>query len=167
MLENGKRKNSSWQLPFDVLPPFFEERRDVGFAPRQFYLFFNVYIVFLYFACLQECSERENGDNEANSFHIIDAFDVPRFTYSLERKKFLSDGDMGREDPVVYSGKLSFCINIREDDYCAVLRRNRWRIHEINVRVWCVVRLLSFCPIWQSTDLLLWFDTSRQERRLS
>lgn len=52
---------------------------------------------------VQECSERENGDNEANSFHIIDAFDVPRFTYSLERKKFLSDGDMGQDEPVVYS----------------------------------------------------------------
>ena len=35
---------------------------------------------------------------------IIDAFDVPRFTYSIERKKYLPDKSLGKAGPKVYGG---------------------------------------------------------------
>ena len=35
---------------------------------------------------------------------IIDAFDVPRFTYSIERKKYLSDKSLAKDGPKVYGG---------------------------------------------------------------
>ena len=37
---------------------------------------------------VQECSQRSEDDDD-KAFTFIDAFDVPRFAFSLERKKFL------------------------------------------------------------------------------
>eukprot|EP00095_Tigriopus_kingsejongensis_P007588 maker-scaffold417_size177606-snap-gene-0.41 protein:Tk07588 transcript:maker-scaffold417_size177606-snap-gene-0.41-mRNA-1 annotation:"hypothetical protein LOTGIDRAFT_218232" len=48
---------------------------------------------------VQECSNREAGITEENVFHIIDAFDVPRLSYSVERKKYVSDAILGRPEP--------------------------------------------------------------------
>ena len=38
-------------------------------------------------------------------FNIIDAFEVPRFTFSVDRKKFLPDDSLNVERPKLYAGK--------------------------------------------------------------
>ena len=53
---------------------------------------------------LQECSEQEAGDSRENVLNIIDAFTVPRFTYSIDRKKFLPDDELGLNQPKLYAG---------------------------------------------------------------
>ena len=54
---------------------------------------------------MQECSNREVGDDEALAFNLVDAFSVPRFTYCEERKKFIADDELGRPAPMLYAGK--------------------------------------------------------------
>ena len=53
---------------------------------------------------MQECSEQESGDSRENVLNIIDAFSVPRFTYSVDRKKFLPDDVLKIESPKLYAG---------------------------------------------------------------
>lgn len=53
---------------------------------------------------MQECSEQESGDSRENVLNIIDAFSVPRFTYSVDRKKFLPDDVLNIESPKLYAG---------------------------------------------------------------
>ena len=53
---------------------------------------------------LQECSEQESGDSRENVLNIIDAFTVPRFTYSVDRKKFLPDDLINAGQPKIYAG---------------------------------------------------------------
>ena len=55
---------------------------------------------------MQECSEQESGDSRENVFNIIDAFAVPRFTFSVDRKKFLPDDILNVEPPKLYAGKV-------------------------------------------------------------
>ena len=63
---------------------------------------------------MQECSEQESGDSRENVLNIIDAFAVPRFTYSVDRKKFLPDDVLNVEQPKLYAGtwlrKISDCL---------------------------------------------------------
>lgn len=40
---------------------------------------------------VQECSQTSEDDND-KAFTIIDAFSVPKFTFNLDRKKFLPSG---------------------------------------------------------------------------
>merc|ERR1711976_176751 len=40
---------------------------------------------------IKECSNEVAGDATENVFNVIDAFTVPRLTYSVDRKKFLPD----------------------------------------------------------------------------
>ena len=54
---------------------------------------------------LQECSNREVGEEEELAFNLVDAFSVPRFTYCEERKKYLADDALGRPGPKLYAGK--------------------------------------------------------------
>ena len=54
---------------------------------------------------MQECSNREVGDDEALAFNLVDAFSVPRFTYCEERKKYIADDELGRPAPMLYAGK--------------------------------------------------------------
>lgn len=44
-------------------------------------------------------------DRDRDAFNVIDAFDVPRFTYSAERKKYLPDDALGKPKPSLYAGK--------------------------------------------------------------
>ena len=37
--------------------------------------------------------------------NIINAFEVPRFTFSVDRKKFLPDETLNVEPPKLYAGK--------------------------------------------------------------
>ena len=54
---------------------------------------------------LQECSNREVGDDEELAFNLVDAFSVPRFTYCEERKKYIADEALGRPGPKLFAGK--------------------------------------------------------------
>lgn len=54
---------------------------------------------------LQECSNREAGLTDEKLLHIIGAYDVPRFSYSVERKKYLPDDALGHREPKLYAGK--------------------------------------------------------------
>jgi len=44
------------------------------------------------------------GDTTENVFNVIDAFEVPKLTYSLDRKKFLSDQSMGLPQARLFAG---------------------------------------------------------------
>ena len=56
---------------------------------------------------MQECSNREVGDDEELAFNLVDAFSVPRFTYCEERKKYIADEALGRPGPKLFAGKDS------------------------------------------------------------
>jgi hypothetical protein len=60
---------------------------------------------------LQECSNQEVGDEEDLVFNVIGGFDVPRFTYSDERKKYLEDEVAVRPKPKLYAGKERVCFH--------------------------------------------------------
>merc|ERR1719369_807666 len=51
---------------------------------------------------IKECSNQVAGDAAENVFNVIDAFNVPRFSYSLDRKKFLTDKTMGRPEAKIF-----------------------------------------------------------------
>lgn len=105
---------------------------------------------FLYI--LQECSNQVAGDATENVFNVIDAFETPRFTYSLDRKKFLSDSSLGLGKATIFAGNFTFQQKRRK-----VVKG--W----INVRVcWCV-KFGIWISIWQSTDLLLCILTHPQQ----
>ena len=76
------------------------------------------------------------GDASENVFNVIDAFTVPRFSYSLDRKKFLPDKSLGRPEPKLLAGKYNsifmyYLKKMMKED----LIDKGW----INVRVcWCV-----------------------------
>ncbi len=55
--------------------------------------------------CLQECSKSEAGDDGDIIFNVIGGFEVPRFTYSEDRNKYLADADFGKAGPKLYAGK--------------------------------------------------------------
>jgi len=50
---------------------------------------------------VKECTNQESGNSNIQSINIINTFEVPRLTYSAERKKYLSDSFSGREDPML------------------------------------------------------------------
>ena len=54
---------------------------------------------------MQECSNREAGDDEALLFNLVDAFSAPRFTYCEERKKYVADDALAKAGPMLYAGK--------------------------------------------------------------
>jgi DNA polymerase epsilon subunit 2 len=67
-------------------------------------------------------ADDEEGDENKNTLNIINAFDVPRFTYSIDRKKFMKDEVMGRE-----VGRLLPAAGIKNriflDRYTAIQQR--------------------------------------------
>ena len=57
---------------------------------------------------MQECSSDESPGGEDDALCVVSAFDVPRFTYSAERKKYLPDAVFGKHaEPNIYAGTLS------------------------------------------------------------
>ena len=45
------------------------------------------------------------GEDGADKiFNVVDAFDVPRFSYVAERKKYLPDSELGKPEPSLYAG---------------------------------------------------------------
>eukprot|EP00094_Tigriopus_californicus_P009484 TCALIF_09146-PA protein Name:"Similar to POLE2 DNA polymerase epsilon subunit 2 (Homo sapiens)" AED:0.02 eAED:0.02 QI:0/0/0/0.75/1/1/4/0/457 len=52
---------------------------------------------------MEECSNREAGLTDEKLLHIIGAYDVPRFSYSVERKKYLPDASLGLPEPKLYA----------------------------------------------------------------
>ncbi|KAK2181721.1 hypothetical protein NP493_385g04027 [Ridgeia piscesae] len=50
---------------------------------------------------VHECNSEQAEDGD-NIFTVIDAFDVPRYTYSTERKKFILDEDLGLPSPCLH-----------------------------------------------------------------
>ena len=52
----------------------------------------------------QECCKEEAGDDEENVLNVIDAFDVPRFSYSEELKKYVPDSTLDLPKPKIYAG---------------------------------------------------------------
>ena len=40
---------------------------------------------------IEECSQAEAGEDNENVFNVINTFQVPRFHYSKDRKKYLPD----------------------------------------------------------------------------
>ena len=85
----------------------------------------------------------------------MDAFDAPRFTYSVERKKYLPDNVFGKPEPNIYAGnvfsllkELSFSseswislLNGGDASYCEKPK--------INVRACCFVTL----PSWNNLTI--------------
>ncbi len=63
---------------------------------------------FFPFAPAQDCTNEETGEDEDKVFNVIDAFDVPRLSFSSERKKYLPDSVLGRAEPDIYAGKSIF-----------------------------------------------------------
>ena len=61
-------------------------------------------------------------------------------TYSAERKKYLTDEEMGMEGPKLYAGKrhVSCYSSKRWNEFA---RAKREENTEVNVRVCCVVKL--------------------------
>eukprot|EP00088_Acartia_fossae_P068060 TRINITY_DN8562_c0_g1_i11.p1 TRINITY_DN8562_c0_g1~~TRINITY_DN8562_c0_g1_i11.p1 ORF type:complete len:542 (-),score=117.00 TRINITY_DN8562_c0_g1_i11:441-2066(-) len=53
---------------------------------------------------VNECTTDEGADENKNILNTINTFEVPRFTYSIDRKKFLKDDVVGREPPRLLSG---------------------------------------------------------------
>ena len=53
---------------------------------------------------VQECSNEVAGDTTENVFNVINAFEVPKLTYSLDRKKFLPDHTMGLPQAKLFAG---------------------------------------------------------------
>ena len=43
-------------------------------------------------------------DGAEKIFNVVDAFDVPRFSYVAERKKYLPDSELGKPEPSLYAG---------------------------------------------------------------
>jgi hypothetical protein len=52
----------------------------------------------------QDCSSDEAGDNGDKVFNVVDAFAVPRLSYSVDRKKFLPEASFGVPEPEIYAG---------------------------------------------------------------
>jgi len=48
---------------------------------------------------VSECTAAAQGLDEDDLLNLINCFDVPRFTFSTERKKFLPDNRMGKSSP--------------------------------------------------------------------
>ena len=102
----------------------------------------------------QECSNDEAGDEEAHIFNVVDAFQVPRFSYCTERKKYLADKALGKPEPKLYSGGYSlFFLQVlvlsseKQEEKKLALKT------EVNVRVCCVVKLSI--PIDIETNLTI------------
>jgi len=52
---------------------------------------------------VKECTNQESGKSSVQAIHVINAFDIPRLTYSVERKKYLADSFSGRGAPELLS----------------------------------------------------------------
>jgi len=48
---------------------------------------------------VRDCSNQESGVSTLQALEVISAFDVPRLSYSVERKKYLEDSVQGRDPP--------------------------------------------------------------------
>ncbi|XP_064621990.1 DNA polymerase epsilon subunit 2-like [Lineus longissimus] len=64
-------------------------------------------------AAVQECNADEDEDS-GNTFSVIDAFEVPRFTYAIDRKKFIPSSSMGMKPPHLHSDAEAKCSLFRE-----------------------------------------------------
>ncbi len=62
------------------------------------------------------------GEDGADKiFNVVDAFDVPRFSYVAERKKYLPDSELGKPEPSLYAGKKREGRN----RFCAPEKKNQ------------------------------------------
>lgn len=70
----------------------------------------------------QDCSSEEAGDDTAKVFNVINVFEVPRLSYSIDRKKFLPDAHFSLPPPSLYAGNFMphYFLN-RSDTLLSVL----------------------------------------------
>ena len=71
---------------------------------------------------LQDCSNEVAGDASENVFNVIDAFSVPRLTYSVDRKKFIPDKQAGLPEAKIFPGNFpAFSAdnndNLKEEEF--------------------------------------------------
>jgi len=52
---------------------------------------------------VKECTNQESGNSSVETINIISAFETPRLTFSVERKKYLADSFSGRAGPELLS----------------------------------------------------------------
>jgi len=52
---------------------------------------------------VKECSNQASGNSNVQTINIISAFETPRLTFSIERKKYLADSYSGRAGPELLS----------------------------------------------------------------
>ncbi|XP_061174005.1 DNA polymerase epsilon subunit 2-like [Saccostrea echinata] len=73
-------------------------------------------------AAVQECNaEQEEGDNV---FCVIDAFSVPRYTYSADRKKFIQNSTLGLPPPCLH-GTAQDKVTLFLDRYTILQQRTQ------------------------------------------
>ncbi|CAE1325742.1 POLE2 [Acanthosepion pharaonis] len=70
---------------------------------------------------VQECNAGTENDGE-NAFCVIDAFSVPRYTYSEERKKFILNSNMALPAPLLHGNPFDKC-KLFKDRYYMLLQR--------------------------------------------
>ena len=83
---------------------------------------------------VRECTNKEKGvASKVDPITVISAFETPRLTYSIERKKYLSDAMSGRppphlvDHPVHFASGGSLCSTQNTCRCSAGWRRNRSR----------------------------------------
>ncbi len=75
----------------------------------------------------QECSSEEAGEEEGKIFNVVDAFSVPRLTYSGERKKYLPDKMAGRDkEPSIYAGNIQDIIRHEQEKKIDFRKLKKW-----------------------------------------
>ncbi len=64
------------------------------------------------------------GEDGADKiFNVVDAFDVPRFSYVAERKKYLPDSELGKPEPSLYAGNM--LGRLGRNRFCAPEKKNQ------------------------------------------
>ena len=48
---------------------------------------------------MKECTNQESGHTNVEMLNVISAYDVPRLTFNVERKKYLPDSFANRPEP--------------------------------------------------------------------
>ncbi|XP_013387927.1 DNA polymerase epsilon subunit 2 [Lingula anatina] len=64
-------------------------------------------------AAVQECNQEQEEDSD-RVFTVIDAFSVPQYSYSYERKKFLLNSNLGLPPPCLHSDAEAKCSLYRD-----------------------------------------------------
>ena len=79
---------------------------------------------------MQECSNEVAGDTTENVFNVINAFEVPKLTYSLDRKKFLPDHTMGLPQAKLFAGNC-FLVSFPMKEFSGTTREDY--LHQFSI----------------------------------